>query len=165
MVEKFKTELNGGKKLDLLVADTCDPAELEILYQIREGVEYFVGSETSIIIGNFQFYNALNQIKKNPEIPATKICETIVKDFINDDINSGSDDIMGCFDLTKMDDLAAKVNELATILIKIKKETGKPSFKNLKAFYEEIYWDIKKIAESIINGEVNFENSKYYRKF
>lgn len=64
-----------GKKLDLLVLNSCLVSNIEIVYEIKDYVDFIIASEKTT---NGFRYNALSNLKTNPEITAYNIGKSII---------------------------------------------------------------------------------------
>jgi len=72
-----------GKKLDLLVLNSCLMSNIETVYEIKDYVDYIIASEKETY--GFR-YNALSNLKTNPDLTAYNIGKSIIDntyDFYN----------------------------------------------------------------------------------
>jgi len=162
VLARFKDQHHQGRKLDLLVADSCDPAMIEVLYQLHDEVEYFIGSESTIIIGSFRYAGMLSLLKAGPQIDARQLCERIVKDFIDSPEHSSTHDVMAAFALEAIPALVERFDLFAERLLAVRRDHGKFGVKGLVSFYDGAYWDLGKLAEAISQGRGEFATSPGY---
>lgn len=149
----FRDRLNGGRKLDVLALDACLPGGIEALYELRDGVDYFVGSPSLTYYGAFPYASLANWFSQEPTVSPRALCEWICKGFIDRSRNQHPD-AMQAWRTDLAEELVSVLSRLAVELILARQELGKVSFQKVVAYWDapHLYWDLGKIADSIRNG-------------
>ena len=77
-MDELKTSMDGiksvlGKKLDLLIMESCFMGMIEVYYQLRDNVDICIGSEDLMINWGLQYKLALNVLNNNPTADAVTL--------------------------------------------------------------------------------------------
>ncbi len=73
---------NIGKKLDLLVIDSCAEANVETLWEIGDYVDYYVASEKDVPYQGLPYTPILNGLALSPEQGVARLGASIVHDYV-----------------------------------------------------------------------------------
>lgn len=137
-----------GKPVDILGLDACYSSSIEALYQLRKGTRTIVASESLMPMTGLEYLPLVGELHKNPSLPTDKVCEILVKSFI--DAQSSGNEVLGAFRTSAADDLASSLESLSQELVRALRQVGSIGLKNLTAFAkDDLYWDLKRIAERI----------------
>jgi hypothetical protein len=71
-----------GRKLDVLGMDACLMSMVEVGYQMRESVEFTVGSEEAEPGTGWPYDRILGKLVKQPAMTAQELCEVIVDQYL-----------------------------------------------------------------------------------
>jgi len=117
-----------GKKLDIIAMDACLMANLEVAYQIKNLGSYMVGSEETEPANGWPYTPILTALTNNPNMTSIQLCQQIVNDYITN--TSSSNITMSAIDLSKINDLADKVNQFGEALLNSSETTKIANAKN-----------------------------------
>ncbi|MDI6905188.1 MAG: clostripain-related cysteine peptidase [Candidatus Bathyarchaeia archaeon] len=112
-----------SKKIDVLAFDACLMGTIEVAYQIRDYVDFMVGSEENEPGDGYPYDMILAELAANPTMNPTTLATTIVNKYINSytDGQLNPEDDAGvtnaALNLTKIDEVAAAVSQLAGAII------------------------------------------------
>jgi hypothetical protein len=117
--QEMKKVLAGVKKLlkrnlDILGMDACLMSMAEVGYQIHESADFTVGSEETEPLEGWPYTSILAELTKNPAMTARDLGTLIVEKYISSYTRDAV--TQAACDLSKADDLAAAVANLATVL-------------------------------------------------
>jgi hypothetical protein len=102
------------RKLDILGMDACLMSMAEVGYQMHESADFTVGSEETEPLEGWPYDAILSELTKKPAMTARELCSLIVGKYVA----SYKQDAVtqSACDLSKADDLAVAVGNLATAL-------------------------------------------------
>lgn len=80
MAMALKNGLNG-QKLDLLGFDTCFGGELEVVYELKEYAEYFVGSEGLLMSSGWNYEALFSGFQNEGSGTTQALCTSIIDQF------------------------------------------------------------------------------------
>ncbi len=104
-----------GRKLDILGMDACLMSMAEVGYQMRENVEYTVGSEETEPLGGWPYDTILDALTKNPAMTPLELSKLIVDKYVAS-YGPGDGVTQSACDLSVADKLATAVSALASAL-------------------------------------------------
>jgi len=155
VLRSFKDKLNRGRPIELVAFDSCLSGMLEVLYQLRDGAAVAVGSASTVPMSGLNYGAVARAIVANEQIGTEALAEVAVKAFIDDAPCSGKGDIMAAFRLSAIENLAGSWSRLSTELLRAMIETGRGfGLKDLVS-YNDRYWDIKRMCQSIVDGKLD----------
>lgn len=107
-----------GQEIDLLGMDACLMSNLEVAFQSRPYVKYFVASEESEPNDGWPYERVLQHLVDSPNISTALAAEHIVQDYIQSYIDRGYTDAVTqtALDLSKIDKLTGPLDALAKAL-------------------------------------------------
>jgi hypothetical protein len=109
-------------------------------------------------------YNAIARaIANNNEIDPESLAEITVKAFMDAAPCQGDGDIMTAVRLSGMVDFASSIDALSQQLMAAMNETGKGFGVDNLISYNKNYWDIKRMAASIVNGNLKLNGASNYK--
>lgn len=76
----ISTSMNDDK-LDFLGFDTCFGAELEVMYELKNYVNFAVGCEGLLMSSGWDYTSIFNSIQNANDFSSQNICEIIARDF------------------------------------------------------------------------------------
>ena len=163
VLEAFKTKANAGRKLDLLVLDSCLPGGLETLYQLREVISFLVSSPSTTLIGGMPYPRIVSELAGNVAMSAEEFGKAIAKAYLDKVVTmSNEGEVMAVYTTEKVQELAFALDQLSLQLIAAQTETGKrSSIKNLTTFGgKKRYWDLGRLLKSIAEGNADVGPAK-----
>ncbi|MBI4868626.1 MAG: hypothetical protein HY816_16940 [Candidatus Wallbacteria bacterium] len=143
---------NGGKKLDIVAMDACYAASVEALFQVRDGTDVLIASESTIPGNGFAYSAIVDAIAANPGISADDLSGVVTKSFIH---KADNNNVLGAYRTAGAEDVRSACDSLVREFRTAAKEIGKPTAQGLTAFADEKYWDLERIADAIIAGRTN----------
>lgn len=105
-----------GQPFDLMGMDACLMSNLEVIYQLRERVRYFVASEIKAPGEGWPYDVILGRLLTNPNISTADFARHIVTDYVKyyvDDDFSDYDVIQAAYDVSQIQNLVKPIDELA----------------------------------------------------
>lgn len=75
-------EINGGKKIDILGMDACLMAMVEVIYEVKDSVDYVVSSEETEPGDGWNYVGALNPLVTNFSISPRDYSVVLAKAYI-----------------------------------------------------------------------------------
>lgn len=115
-----------GQRVDVLGMDACLMSMAEISYQLRQDVQYLVGSQDLVTKEGFPYARILGRLKKNPKTTPRKLAQAMVDYYVKPPIPKKKSDIqfrtLAACDLTRAaadrdDSLHKVLDELARTLL------------------------------------------------
>jgi hypothetical protein len=109
---------NGSDKLDILGIEACMTGNLEVAYQIRDCVEYFVAYPECAMALEWPYTQPLSDLLADPLMSPEALASTMVDYFIPHNYPaSHMITTMSALDLSYIDDLASYFDDLAQLFI------------------------------------------------
>ena len=152
----FRDKLNRGRPITAVAYDSCLAGSLEALYELRKVSHYTVASPTTIPITGLDYYAPVLALRRNPRLHPEKLCEVVVKAFVD---KSSNGNVMAAWRMSDIEELAGAVDRLGFELLRGVKQTGAGfgiSGGLFKYYDGDYYWDSRKLFSSIINGQTYF---------
>jgi hypothetical protein len=106
-----------GKKIDLLGMDACLMTMVEVAWQLRDSVDYIVGSEIEEPNDGWPYTDILTWLTKTPKKDAAAVARTVVSRYIRSYKEMDETVTQSALDLTQIDAVKDKIDALAEILI------------------------------------------------
>ena len=113
----------SGKKIDVLAFDACLMGMIEVAYQMRNYVNFMVGSEETEPNDGYPYDMILEELATSPSMSPAQFAATIVTKYVISYTDSlpNPDDAphvtSAVFNLTRISETATAVSQLAEILI------------------------------------------------
>ncbi len=104
-----------GHKIDIVGMDACLMGMLEVDYEIGDTANFMIGSENTEPGGGWPYDKILKYLIDNVDTSTIDLSKEIVKDYI-ESYNQGDEATLSAIDLSKIDNLKTKVDNLATDL-------------------------------------------------
>ncbi len=105
-----------GRNLDLVVVDACTQATFEMLAQIGQYVDYFVGAENNIPYYGLPYGDILTGLAADHGQSVEEFCSLIVDEYIDYAwATSPYSATLGAFNLTRMDETFALLDEFSAL--------------------------------------------------
>ncbi len=109
---------NGAEKLDILGIETCMTGNMEVAYQIKNCIDYFMAYPECAIIGDWPYSEAFIDLIANPTMTPSQYAITTVNHFIpNNYPQYDMKTTMAATNLSNLYNLAAGINDLANEFI------------------------------------------------
>ncbi|MGO9371483.1 MAG: clostripain-related cysteine peptidase [Syntrophobacteraceae bacterium] len=109
--------LPNGRKLDILGCDACLMNMLEIAYEMKDTANFMVGSEESEPEAGWPYAAILESLVANPRMSPSDLAKTIVTEYGRYYQGAPGNATQSALDLDQIQDVAARVNELADVLL------------------------------------------------
>ncbi len=112
-----------GKKIDVLAFDACLMGMIEVAYQLRDYVNYMVGSEETEPNDGCPYDMILTELAASPSMSQAQLASRIVTKYVSsytDGLPNPEDAphvTSAAFNLTKVDEAAVAVSQLAEAII------------------------------------------------
>jgi hypothetical protein len=112
-----------GKKIDVLAFDACLMGTIEVAYQVRDHVNYMVASEETEPNDGCPYDMILTELAASPSMSPAQLASTIVTKYVSsytDGLPNPEDAphvTSAAFNLTKVDEAAVAVSQLAEAII------------------------------------------------
>jgi len=126
-------QFNGGKAVDVVGMDGCSMGSLEIAYQMRGVADYLIASSILVPYDGYAYDLFLQDMADHPNQALAVFFDTFVTDYVNSyrtggpQRGAGSSVTLGVYDLSRVETLAQKVDNLALFLTE-----------NLRTYVDEI---------------------------
>ena len=145
-----------GQKIDLMGMDACLMANLEVAYQARDYVNYIVASEENEPNDGWPYTEVLKELVDDPDMATADFGAHIVDAYIKSYAHTGFTVTQSAVDLSKVEDLAGALDELADAVIahwpaakfEIWDATCPPAAK----FWYNTLWDLTHFCERLEAG-------------
>ncbi|MFQ6128053.1 MAG: clostripain-related cysteine peptidase [Thermoplasmata archaeon] len=109
---------NGGRKLDIVGFDTCRTT-LEIMYEIKDYVDFIVGSEKDEDARGWAYDDFLQPLVENPSMTPLEVSRTVVDAFIEEyEGVSAYSAILSAVNASRIDILVESLDNLVWDLIR-----------------------------------------------
>ena len=114
------SEEGGKRKIDIVGMDACAMSMAEVGYELKDVASYMVAAEGFELNTGWPYHRILEELINNsaeldPEHMATTIVKRYISYYSDYDVAGVSADLAAC-DLSRGDDLASAVKELASAL-------------------------------------------------
>jgi len=142
-----------GQKIDLMGMDACLMSNVEVAYQARDCVNYVVASEENEPFDGWPYTAVLQGLVADPDMATADLGAHIVDAYIKSYASSDSTVTQAAMDLSKSEDVAAALDELADALIAhmpaAKFEMWSAAGKPAANFWYNTLWDISHFCERL----------------
>ncbi|MFZ2957272.1 MAG: clostripain-related cysteine peptidase [Candidatus Ozemobacteraceae bacterium] len=154
VMKAFREKINSGRKMDIVGFDACLPGNIEVLFQMREGFDYMIGSPDTTPIYGFNYRGMVMELSKNPSIAPESFATTIAQTL-------GSR-LIGAWRTAKAQEISFSVNNIAMELLKAAKETGQKFTIGAQTSFggKDRYWDLEKVGMALRDGNGSFSTAK-----
>jgi hypothetical protein len=107
-----------GKKLDVLGMDACLMGLAEFYFQVRESVDYAVGSQETIPTDSWPYQPILKTFNTRPDAATPELAGEIVRHYVEHykQAKPGASTTLSACDLSKFDGLQGGVSDLGATL-------------------------------------------------
>jgi len=102
-----------GGKIDILGMDACYMGMVEVAYQVKDYAQILIASEASVPGDGWQYDDILQELVINPNQLSRNFAVQIVDSYNKQYSAAGSNITLSAIDLSKMDELAARISGLA----------------------------------------------------
>ena len=105
-----------GRKIDIVGMDACLMSMAEVLYQMRDSVEFAVGSEEVEPGDGWPYDTILAELARKPTVSPRQLVAVIVEKYLAS-YSAGDSVTQSACDLSKSEAMAAAIDKLAKALI------------------------------------------------
>ncbi len=162
VLSTFQQRYNRGRPIDMIAFDSCNAGCVEVMYQLRNTCKVAIASASTVPMCGLNYRSIASAIVRNNYIDPEELAEIAVKAFIDDAPCNGKGDIMGAFRLSQMENLAGSISRLSLELLRAMQQTGKGFGVNDLVSYNDNYWDIKRLCQSIVRGDLKLNGASNY---
>lgn len=79
VLQSFKDE---GKGIDVLALDGDNMASIEVAYELRNAIDYFIASQQDMPLDGLPYYLITKELVKNPDMTPARLAERIVYNYV-----------------------------------------------------------------------------------
>jgi hypothetical protein len=115
-LEKISRELLGGKKIDIVGMDACHMAMVEVGTQIKNNVDYMIGSQ-EVEPGNGWNYRYILAPLEKKQLSPAELAAQIVKGYKQEYTHITNDYTQSAIDLNKIDLLEKNISAISSRLV------------------------------------------------
>lgn len=105
-----------GRKIDIVAFDACLMQMVEVLSELKDEVDFAVGSEYLVPVQGFPYDSILSKVVARPSILPQELADSIVTQYINCYTQALWEVALSRVDLSIMEELMAASQEFASIL-------------------------------------------------
>ena len=168
-LQKISQQLLGGKKLDILGMDACNMAMLEVGTQIKDSVDYMVGSQEVEPGSGWKYHRVLAPFQYQSLTPE-QFCKQIVQAYKDAYQNTYTDYTQSSINLKEHSKLEINVDNVSVLLLKILQGQDRTAMiRNLKrirkslrlttSFANKDYIDMHHFYQSLLDASTTIEGS------
>jgi hypothetical protein len=152
-LSQISQNLLKGKKLDILGTDCCKMAMVEIGYQIRDYVDFFVGSQNCELVDGWNYKGLFDSVSKS--MLAEQVITTIVDSYSDYYRAYTTKDVytLSALNLQNIDMIVADINQVSILLQTYLKENS--DFRN-------VLYDIRYACVSICEAPFYTDLDSFY---
>ncbi len=105
-----------GRTIDVIVADACAEATVEVAYEIRETADYLVASERYMSVDGLPYTQILGDLAAAPDMSPEQFSRTVVDRYTQwAEYGSAISTTMAAFDLSAVDGFVDGLSELSLL--------------------------------------------------
>ena len=141
-----------GKKIDLLGMDACLMSMVEVAYQLRDSVNYVVGSEIEEPFDGWPYTEILAYLTAKPAKDTAAFACEIVKRYVASYKGKGETVTQSAIDVVKIADLTGKVDALAAVISASLNDVSaliNDALRHSPRFYDDNYVDLACFAKNL----------------
>ncbi|MFH1831431.1 MAG: clostripain-related cysteine peptidase [bacterium] len=139
-----------GRNLDVLGMDACLMAMVEIAYQVRDSVNYLVGSENFEPVEGWNYSGFLSPLVASPVTTTPAIlAQNIVSSYATFYTGKVSDYTQSAIDVTKINSIATSLDQVVLLLNQCKSNQRQKTIDMIRyarqsssKFYYDVYIDL-----------------------
>ena len=143
-----------GKKLDILGMDACLMTMVEVAHQLKDNVQFFVGSEIEEPFDGWPYSTVLKYLIKYPNASTAVLAGQIPPLYAKSYANTDEDITQSAINLAKIDLVTSKLNDLAKALLDHPDTNTANGFVSMAwrltpKFYDNMYLDLYHFAANL----------------
>ena len=143
-----------GKKLDILGMDACLMTMVEVAHQLKDNVQFFVGSEIEEPFDGWPYSTVLKYLTTHPAVPTATLAGQIPPLYAKSYANTDDDITQSAINLAKIDLVTSKLNDLAKALLdhpdpNIANGFVSMAWRLTPKFYDNMYLDLYSFASNM----------------
>ena len=140
-----------GRPIDILGMDACLMQMLEVAYQLRDCVDYMVGSEEEEPVDGWPYHLILKNLIKKPKVHPKGLSIRVVKEYIRSYRGTGEDVTQSAISLDKISTVIAPLNHLSRLLIENLEDENtlhaiKTAWRQSPRFFRNNYVDLHRFT-------------------
>ncbi len=152
VLETFR--LATGKKLDILGMDACLMTMLEMAHELKNDVQFMVGSEIEEPFEGWPYHTILKYLIKYPHVSPGALAERVTKLYADSYLRTTEDVTQSAVDLSKIDLIASRMNDLSKALLEHHDTNAayglvSAAWRLTPKFYSNMYLDLYHFAAGI----------------
>ena len=146
--------LATGKKLDILGMDACLMTMVEVAHELKDDVQFMVGSEIEEPFEGWPYNTILKYLIKYPNVSPGALANQVTQLYAKSYVNTAEDVTQSAIDLAKIDLITAKLNDLSRSLLEHQNPTtayelASAAWRLTPKFYDNMYLDLYYFASNI----------------
>jgi Clostripain family. len=141
-----------GRKVDILGMDACLMNMVEVAHQLRDSVDYIVGSEIEEPNDGWPYTDILTWLAAKPGSDAVAVARTVVSKYIRSYKNSDEMVTQSALDVSRIGETTEKIDALAEVLIATLGSASDlidRSWDKTPKFYDDNYIDLACFARTL----------------
>ena len=125
---------NLGQNLELLGMDACLMAMLEVAYQVKDNVNYFVGSQQTEPGYGWNYQGFVSPLTSNPSMNGLTLAQSIVAAYNSyyQSSNDAQDYTLSAYNLSKINALKLNIDQLVASLANCKNKNAVTTLNMIK---------------------------------
>lgn len=152
VLEAFRMET--GKKLDILGMDACLMTMLEMAHELKNDVQFMVGSEIEEPFEGWPYHTILKYLIRYPHVSPGALAGRITKLYVDSYARTTEDVTQSAVDLSKIDLIASRMNDLSKALLEHYDTNAayglvSAAWRLTPKFYSNMYLDLYHFAANI----------------
>lgn len=146
--------LETGNKLDILGMDACLMTMVEVAHELKNDVQFMVGSEIEEPFEGWPYGSILKYLIKNPKVTPGTLANQVAQFYARSYADTDEDVTQSAIDLAKIDLITSKLNDLAKALVEHPNPNTANGFASMAwrltpKFYDDMYLDLYHFASNI----------------
>lgn len=111
-----RTKRRLGRKIDIVAFDACLMQMVEVLSELRDAVDFVVGSEHLVPIEGFPYDSILSKVGANPSITPRGLADLMVTEYIHYYTETSNEVTLSRVDLSMFEELLDASREFSSVL-------------------------------------------------
>lgn len=146
--------LQTGKKLDILGMDACLMTMVEVAHELKDNVQFMVGSEIEEPFEGWPYHTILKYLIKYPNVSPGALAGQVTQLYAKSYINTAEDVTQSAIDLARIDLIASKLHDLSKALLEHHNPTAayelaSAAWRLTPKFYANMYLDLYSFVSNL----------------
>jgi hypothetical protein len=145
------------RRIDILGFDACLMNMVEVAYQLRDSVDYIVGSEEVEPGDGWPYEAQLRTLDGSPDAAAKDVAPKLVKNYLESYKNGGEAITQSAVDVSRVGDVAEATKALAAASVSLVGDRGgfadfSKAVKNAQRFQMKDFADFGDLCKRLVDG-------------